>query len=166
MIWVVNLTNPRIYNRNKVSEQELKMIMENSSNRKEIKRKFALWARTSTLERTKEWYEKDNCRSQSEFIEKAILFYIGYLSSNENQEYLPEVITSTLKGIVKESENKTSRMLFKLAVELAVTMNVIASDSDIDKLTLEKLRGSCVKEVKSLNGSFSFNDALEWQRGE
>jgi len=119
--------------------------MENSSNRKELKRKFALWARDSTLERTKEWY---------------------YLSSNYNQEYLPEVITSTLKGIVKESENKTSRMLFKLAVELAVTMNVIASDSDIDKLTLEKLRGSCVKEVKSLNGSFSFNDALEWQRGE
>lgn len=166
MVWVVNLTNHKTYDRNKVSEQELKMIMENSSNRKEIKRKFALWARNSTLERTKEWYEKDNCRSQSEFIEKAILFYIGYLSSNENQEYLPEVITSTLKGIVKESENKTSRMLFKLAVELAVTMNVIASDSDIDKLTLEKLRGSCVKEVKSLNGSFSFNDALEWQRGE
>ena len=166
MVWVVNFINHITHGTNTVSEQELNMIMENSSSRKEVKRKFALWARNSTLERTKEWYEKDNCRSQSEFIEKAILFYIGYLSSNENQEYLPEVITSTLKGIVKESENKTSRMLFKLAVELAVTMNVIASDSDIDKLTLEKLRGSCVKEVKSLNGSFNFNDALEWQRGE
>lgn len=140
--------------------------MKNEQSRKEVKRKFALWARDSTLEKTKDWFQKDNCRSQSEFIEKAILFYIGYLSSNENQEYLPEVITSTLKGIVRESENKTSRMLFKLAVELAVTMNVIASDSDIDRQTLEKLRGSCVKEVKTLNGSFSFNDALDWQRGE
>lgn len=140
--------------------------MKNEQSRKEVKRKFALWARDSTLEKTKDWFQKDNCRSQSEFIEKAILFYIGYLSSNENQEYLPEVITSTLKGIVKESENKTSRMLFKLAVELAVTMNVIASDSDIDRQTLEKLRGSCVKEVKTLNGAFSFNDALDWQRGE
>ena len=140
--------------------------MKNEQSRKEVKRKFALWARDSTLEKTKDWFQKDNCRSQSEFIEKAILFYIGYLSSNENQEYLPEVITSTLKGIVKESENKTSRMIFKLAVELAVTMNVIASDSNIDRQTLEKLRGSCVKEVKTLNGAFSFNDALDWQRGE
>ena len=44
------------------------------SNRKEPKRKFALWIKDSTLALTKEFYPKDNCSSQSEFIEKAILF--------------------------------------------------------------------------------------------
>ena len=68
--------------------------------RKEPKRKFALWIRESSLDMTKEFYLKDNCGSQSEFIEKAIIFYCGYLASGEHNQYLPNVITSTLKGIV------------------------------------------------------------------
>lgn len=136
-----------------------------SDNRKEPKRKFALWIRESTLEKVKKLYKGDNCSSQSEFIEKAVLFYTGYLSAEDNKSYLPNVVTSTLKGIVAESDNRQNRMLFKLAVEMAVMMNVVASTQDIDKVSLERLRGECVKEVKRLNGSFSFDDALEWQKG-
>lgn len=55
------------------------------------KRKFALWATEGTLEKTKAWYKKDNCFSRSEFIEKAIDFYVGYLSSEENESYLPNI---------------------------------------------------------------------------
>ena len=47
---------------------------------KEGKRKFALWIRESTLDEVRKWQEADNCSSMSEFIEKAILFYIGYIS--------------------------------------------------------------------------------------
>lgn len=139
--------------------------MAESDNRKEPKRKFALWIRESTLDLVKKLYAEDNCSSQSEFIEKAILFYAGYLSANENSQYLPNIITSTLKGIVAESDNRMNRMLFKLAVELAVTMNILAANSEIDSVSLERLRGECVKEVKRLNGSFSFEDAVDWQRG-
>ena len=56
-------------------------------------------------------------------------------------------------------------MLFKLAVEIAIMQNLIALDQNIDPISLERLRGDCVKEVKRLNGSFSFEDALEWQQG-
>ena len=35
----------------------------------------------------------------------------------------------------------------------------------LDKSTLEKLRGECVKEVKKRNGNFSFDDAVKWQKG-
>lgn len=44
-------------------------------------------------------------------------------------------------------------------------MNVVASMQDIDKVSLERLRGECVKEVKWLNGFFSFDDAVDWQKG-
>ena len=44
----------------------------------EGKRKFALWIRESSLEQVRKWYKADDCSSQSEFIEKAIHFYIGY----------------------------------------------------------------------------------------
>lgn len=56
-------------------------------------------------------------------------------------------------------------MIFKLAMELAMTMNIVALSSDIDKTTLTKLRGECVKEVKRLNDSSSFDDAYNWQKG-
>lgn len=139
--------------------------MSEENNRKEPKRKFALWARDSTLQMAKELYKKDNCASQSEFIEKAIIFYAGYISSNQNSEYLPNIITSSLKSIVKESDNRLSNAIFKIAVELAITMNLIASSQDVDKITLDRLRGECVKEVKRLNGRFSFDDAYYWQKG-
>lgn len=131
----------------------------------EEKRKFALWAKDSTLQMAKKLYKEDNCKSQSEFIEKAIIFYVGYVSSNKNDVYLPNVITSSLKSIVKESDNRLTRVIFKIAVELAITMNLIASSQNVDKITLDRLRGECIKEVKRLNGTFSFDDAYYWQKG-
>ena len=56
-------------------------------------------------------------------------------------------------------------MMFKLAVEIAIVQNLIAATQDIDPVSLERLRGECVQEVKRLNGSFRFEDAAEWQRG-
>lgn len=132
---------------------------------KQSKARFTLRVEDSTYSSVKHWYKLDNCESMNEFIEKAILFYIGYLSAENRRSYLPNIVTSTLKGIVAESDNRQNRMLFKLAVEMAMMMNVLASAQNIDKLSLERLRGECVKEVKRTNGTFSFDDAVEWQKG-
>ncbi len=131
----------------------------------ENKKKFPLWARPETLDKVESIYREDNCRSKSEFIEKAVEFYYGYLTSQDKNGYLPSVVTSTLKSIVAESDNRQNRMLFKLAVEIAILQNLMATTQEIDPLSLERLRGECVKEVKRLNGSFSFEDALDWQKG-
>lgn len=131
----------------------------------ENKKKFALWMYPDTLEKVEEIYREDNCGSRSEFIEKAVKFYIGYLTSEKKDGYLPGVVTSTLKAIVAERDNRTSRILFKIAVELAVLQNVVAATNEIDEVTLNRLRGECVKEVKRLNGSLSFDDAVDWQKG-
>ena len=70
-----------------------------------------------------------------------------------------------MKSIAAESENRQSRILFKLAVEMAMMMNLLAAFHDVDPDSLEKLRGECIKEVKRLNGSFSMKDAVDWQNG-
>lgn len=132
---------------------------------KEVKRRFQSWLRPSTIRITDRLLEDANCKSRSEFIERAIRFYGGYLSAQNAREYLPNVVTSTLKGIVAESDNRNNRMLFKLAVEIAILENLIALSQDIDPLSMERLRGECVKEVKRLNGSFRYEDAAEWQKG-
>lgn len=138
--------------------------MESKMETKEGKRKFALWIKESTLEKVRQWYESDNRSSQSEFIEKAVLFYVGYLASESAGDYLPKIIVSTLKGIVNESDNRISRILFKLAVEQAIAMNVIAATCNISPEQLEKLRGTCVAQVKRTNGSYSFEDAFDFQK--
>lgn len=92
-------------------------------------------------------------------------FYAGYLSAEDNKTYLPNIVTSTLKSIVAESDHRQNRMIFKMAVELAVMMNVVAANNNIEPVSLERLRGECDKEVKRLNGAFSFDDAVSWQNG-
>lgn len=54
--------------------------------------------------------------------------------------------------------------MFKLAVEMAMMMNILASIQDIDSETLNRLRHECINEVKRLNGGFSMEDAVAWQK--
>ena len=126
--------------------------------------KFLLWAFPDSLELVRNTYKKANCRSQSEFIEKAIQYYAGRINAEDDVSYLPNAFLSNMKGIVAENTTRQNRILFKLAVEMAMMMNILASMQDIDPITLQRLRGECVHEVKLLNGNFSFEDAVEWQK--
>ena len=127
--------------------------------------KFAAYLHPETLDKIKELYRGDDCSSKSEFIEKAVRFYIGYLTAEDKSNYLPNMFLSNMRAIASESDNRMSRMLFKLTVELAMVMNLMAANYEIDPETLERLRGSCVREVKRLNGSFTMDDAVDWQKG-
>ena len=129
------------------------------------KTKFAAYMHPETLDKIKELYRGDDCSSKSEFIEKAVRFYIGYLTAEDKYNYLPNMFLSNMRAIASESDNRVSRMLFKLTVELAMVMNLMAANYEIDPETLERLRGSCVREVKRLGGSFSREDAVDWQNG-
>ena len=130
----------------------------------EVKRRFQLWVMPSTLELADQYYRSDNSASRSEFIEKAIQFYAGYVSSQQNQDYLARVIPATVKGIVDESSNRMGRLMFKMAVELAVIENILAAVCEVDRQELKRLRGQCVEEIKRTNGMISFEQALQWQK--
>ena len=127
--------------------------------------RFALYVNQSALDLVDENFEKDNCLSKSEFIENAIRFYVSYLSSNTNIPYLSTVVMSTMEALLKENTNRLSKLLFKLAVELAITINVVAANQGVDKEVLNSLRGECIKEVKKTNGIFTFDEADNWQKG-
>ncbi len=90
--------------------------------------KFALRMSPETQQLVRELYPRDNCRTQNEFIEKAIRFYSGYVSGQDACEFLPAALTDALRSTVRDSENRTCRLLFKLAVELGM-MSLIASSA-------------------------------------
>ena len=127
------------------------------------KKKFAWWTNPSTLELIGEMYRSDNCKSKSEYIEKAVLFYSGYLAHGKNKAYLPKVLVSTFKGMLDSYEDRQAALLFKLAVEMCMVLHVTAATNEINEETLSRLRGKCVEEVKALRGAISLEDAVEFQ---
>ena len=74
------------------------------------KRKFALWVREETMAKVEKLYRAENVKSRSEFIEKAINFYCGYLTANDGKEYFPQVIVSTLQGTLGAFENRMASL--------------------------------------------------------
>ena len=131
-------------------------------NNKKIK--FPLWVTPETMETVKEMYKDDDCRSQSEFIEKAIQAYVGYLRADNSPGMLPNYMISTMKAIVDSSDTRMCRMLFKLAIEMAIMMNILAAHCDVKEESLSTLRQSCIDEVKRINGTLGFEDAYHWQK--
>ena len=129
----------------------------------ENKVKFALWAYPETLKNVEVHYKNDNCRSQSEFIEKAIKFYIGYLSEEDYINYLSPMITETVKAQIKGTEQRLSRLLFKVAVELGKLSHMTAAVNEVDDDTLNSLHAMCVNEVRKINGIIDYEDAAEYQ---
>lgn len=102
-------------------------------------------------------------KSRSEFIVRAIHFYGGYLRSTSDNRYLPLAIESSLKGIVDVSEDRIARLLFKLAVELSMAMNVLASTCEIDEETLKNLRGKCIQDIKKSVGNIDLSEIIKYQ---
>lgn len=127
------------------------------------KQKFALWAYPNTLEKVDKAYEGDNCKSKSEFIEKAINFYLGFLKQDDNINYLSPRITSSVDAVVHGTEQRINRNLFKIAVELGKLSHMLAAANDVDEDTLQELHEMCLDEVRHINGCISFNSAVRFQ---
>ena len=63
-------------------------------------------------------YQEDGSRSITGFIERAIDFYLDYLSANNSGLFLPTSIQSYLDGRVGQMENSMASLVYKQAVEL------------------------------------------------
>ncbi len=130
-----------------------------------VKSRATVWLYPSTMEVMDATLSKDNCKSRSEFIERAIQFYAGYISGQEATAYLPAALVAALRGTVQSSEDRIARLLFKLTVEISMMMNVLAAGLEIDSSQLDALRGRCVQEVKKTSGTITFKDTLLKNQG-
>ena len=68
-----------------------------------------------------------NCGSQSEFVEKAVRFYDGYLKVQNAGAFLPHAVSDVLEG-------------------------TLAADVDMTREEYNKLCGGSVREVTSTRG--------------
>ena len=123
-----------------------------------------VWLRPSVIQRIDAWMEEANCKSRSEFMEKAVRFYMGYLSTENTTEYLSDALVATLRGIVADSTNRTNSLMFKWAVELGIMSHTIAAHFRDTLEDRRALRGYVVDEVKRTNGQIKFENAQDIQR--
>ncbi len=130
---------------------------------RETKIRMPLWIYPSTEEQIENMYEADNCKSPSEFIEKAINFYIGFLKQEKNVNYLSPRITSSVEAVINGTEQRINRNLFKIAVELGKISHTLAAANDVDEDTLRELHAMCVDEVRHINGVIDFESAVKFQ---
>ena len=56
------------------------------------KKSTTIWLRPSVISRMDGWLEADNCQSRSEFVDKALRFYMGYLGTENNTTYILSLI--------------------------------------------------------------------------
>ena len=105
------------------------------------KEKFALWLTPECRQLIDDCYADDQCQSRSEYIEKAVWFYSGFLHAEKAEHYLPKVLQQILAGTLERFAERIGRQLFKLAVEQNVNNHILASDTDIDARSYQKMRG-------------------------
>ncbi len=128
--------------------------------------KFTIYVFPETMKTIECLYKGDNCVSKTEFIEKAVRFYCGYLLQNKPEliDYLAPQIGTITDGIVKDSEQRLSRAIFKLAVEVGVQTHLLAALNGLDDTALFKLRSGVTDEVRRINGIINFESAVREQR--
>ena len=130
----------------------------------ENKKGTAVWLSPGVIRRMDSWLEEDNCSTRSEFIEKALRFYMGYLATEDTSEYLSQALVDTLQGIVADNSNRLRTLIFKWCVELNMMGHTIAAHFRADPINRRELRAYAVDEVKRTNGQISFDRALDQQR--
>ena len=116
-------------------------------------------------------YQEDGSRSITAFIERAVDFYLDYLSANNAGLFLPTSVQSYLDGRLDQFENRMASLLFKQAVELDMGMSTLADCVKLDEEYLRRRRANSIANVKRTNGRLRFEQIAkdtdgsddEWQ---
>ena len=127
------------------------------------KTKISCYFMPHTLAEVDHIYKSDNCSTRTEFIEKAVRFYLGYLNEESGVNYISPMITETVKAEIKGTEQRLARLMFKVAVELGKLSHMLAAVNEIDEETLSDLHTMCINEVRKINGIINYEDAVDYQ---
>ena len=124
------------------------------------KEKFALYLTPEKKARLERRYQEDGSRSITGFIERAIDFYLDYLSANDAGLFLPTSIQSYLDGRVGQMENKMASLAYKQAVEMDMAMSILLQSLNVSEEVLRQERAKSIAAVKRTNGQLRLEQKL------
>jgi metal-responsive CopG/Arc/MetJ family transcriptional regulator len=133
---------------------------------KDKKEKVAIWMRPGMIRQVDAAYPLHEISSRSEFICRAVEFYLGFLQSESSQEYVNKTTLSFLENQMGKLEARICRQLFRMCVEYSLMANVTASQvKDMTDELMKQLRKKCVADVKSTIGNIRYDRIYAFQQG-
>ena len=111
--------------------------------------------------------EQLGLKSRNDFIRDAIDFYIACQSRESVERYLTPALESVISAKIRDTENRLSRILFKLAVDQNRLARFLARYDGFDDDAVDEMRSLSLNQVKRTNGTIDADHVLkerdEWQ---
>lgn len=114
------------------------------------KEKKGFWIEKELIDEIDKLLVVSNCGNRSDFVNKAIKFYIGFIKTEKTESYLLSTFSAAIQGTVNGAEGRIVGMIYKLAVELAMLNRIIAYDRNFAESAIEQIREISENEVKIL----------------
>ena len=132
------------------------------------KEKFALYLSPEKKALLERRYQEDGSRSLTGFIERAIDFYLDYLSAGDTGLFLPASIKSCLDGRLDQLEDRLAALSFRLAVETDMMAGILADACRLSQEELRRRRAESVRNVKATNGRIFLKERSQemWKEGD
>ena len=113
-------------------------------------------------------FQEDGSRSMTAFVERAVDFYLDYLSANDAGLFLPTALKSYVDGRLGQMEDRMSSLLYKQAVEQDMVAGILADAYQFSEEDLQRRRAESVKNVKRTNGRVSLDQRVReaWEEGD
>ncbi|MFI3327403.1 MAG: hypothetical protein R3Y35_14715 [Clostridia bacterium] len=132
---------------------------------KENKIRIATWIEPDSIRKMENYMADENVDNQSQFINKAVSFYLSYLSSKDSTEFLSDVLLGAIDGTLNQCEKRISNNIFRLAVEESIMMNLLSYHLELPEEAVERTRARCMKSVLEMDNQIRYEDALKHQKG-
>ncbi|WP_312699271.1 hypothetical protein [Sedimentibacter sp.] len=128
-----------------------------------LKQRINAWLNPNMIASMDALIAENDMKNHSEFISKAVDFYIGYLGTKNGTAFLSQTLLGSIQGTLQKTENRVANNLFRLSVEISMMMHLLATTLDVTDDELLRLRGRCVAEVKRTRGKIRMDDAVDFQ---
>lgn len=90
--------------------------------------------------------------SLSEFVEKAVQYYVMHLHLKNNEDYFGGVVANTLKSMIDRLGDRITKMQFKNAVVTEKLAQILSFSYNLDEEDYERLNEIAKEEVMYIQG--------------
>ncbi|WP_313180831.1 hypothetical protein [Lacrimispora sp.] len=129
----------------------------------DLKQRITVWLYPEMIANMELLMEANNMKNHTEFVSKAVDFYIGYLETQNGTAFLSQTLLGVIQGTLQNTESRVANNLFRLSVEISMMMHLLATTLEVSDEELHRLRGRCVAEVKRTRGKIRLDDAVDFQ---
>lgn len=105
--------------------------------------------------------KKHGFKTRNDFIRAGVEFYLQWLERGDSETFLTPALEQVITAKLRDSENRMSRMLFKIAVEQNFLAHILASTTELQDYQIRKLYQDAIDEVRETNGSISVQGAFK-----